>query len=88
MSWPESLERWFPLFDFPLFRLGNTTVTVATLLTVLIIVVATLIVSRVVGGGGWIAWPVAAVWRLPDRWPSRRGWFTIRFSSSALAATG
>lgn len=49
MSWPESLESWFPLFDAPLFRLGNTTVTAATLVMVLIIVVATLIVSRLVG---------------------------------------
>jgi len=49
MSWADSLERWFPIFDYPLFRLGNTTVTVATLVTVLLIVVATLIVSRLVG---------------------------------------
>ena len=49
MSWLESLERWFPILDLPLFRLGNTTVTVATLLTVLIIIVGTLIVARLVG---------------------------------------
>ncbi|MGB5674258.1 MAG: mechanosensitive ion channel domain-containing protein [Gemmatimonadota bacterium] len=49
MGWPDSLERWFPIFDVPLFRLGNTTVTVATLVTVLIIVVATLIVTGLVG---------------------------------------
>ena len=53
MSWFESVERWFPIFDLPLFRLGNTTVTVATLLTVLIIVVVTLIVARLVGK--WLA---------------------------------
>ncbi len=49
MGWPDSLERWFPIFDVPLFRLGDTTVTVATLVTVLIIVVATLIVTGLVG---------------------------------------
>ena len=49
MSWADSFERWFPIFDYPLFRLGNTTVTVATLVTVFLIVVATLIVSRLVG---------------------------------------
>jgi small-conductance mechanosensitive channel len=48
MTGPELLERWVPLFDFPLFRLGNTTVTVATLLMVLIIVLMTLVVSRLV----------------------------------------
>jgi len=48
MTWPELLERWVPMFDFPLFRIGNTTVSVATLLTTLIIIIATLIVSRVV----------------------------------------
>lgn len=49
MSWLESLERWLPMFDLPLFRHGDTTVTVATLLTVLIIVVGTFIVARLVG---------------------------------------
>lgn len=49
MGWQDSFERWFPIFDYPLFRLGSTTVTVATLVTVLIIVVATLIVSALVG---------------------------------------
>jgi small-conductance mechanosensitive channel len=49
MGWAESIERWFPLFDTPLFRLGTTTVTVATLLTVIIIIIATFIVSAVVG---------------------------------------
>ena len=48
MTWPELLERWVPMFDFPLFRLGNTTVTVATLLTVLIIILMTLVVAGVV----------------------------------------
>ena len=48
MTWPELLERWVPMFDFPLFRIGNTTVSVATLLTTLIIIIATLIVARVV----------------------------------------
>ena len=49
MSWLESLERWFPILDLPLFRLGNTTVTVATVLTVFIIIIGTLIVARLVG---------------------------------------
>ena len=48
MTWSELLERWVPMFDTPLFRIGNTTVTVATLLTALVIVIATLIVARVV----------------------------------------
>jgi small-conductance mechanosensitive channel len=49
MTWPELAEQWASLLDFPLFRLGNTTLTAATLLTVLIIVLATLFVSRMVG---------------------------------------
>lgn len=48
MTWSELPERWVPNFDFPLFQLGDTTVTVATLLTALIIIIATLIASRVV----------------------------------------
>ena len=48
MTWPELVEHWASLLDFPLFRLGSTTVTAATLLTVFIIVIATLIVSRIV----------------------------------------
>jgi small-conductance mechanosensitive channel len=49
MTWPELVEQWASLLDFPLFRLGNTTLTAATLLTVLLIVLATLLVSRMVG---------------------------------------
>lgn len=40
------LERWVAVFDYPLFHVGKTTVTVATLLTVLLIMLATLVVTR------------------------------------------
>lgn len=48
MSWQELLEGWIPSFDIPLFRLGDTTVTVATLITASLIVVVTLLLSRLI----------------------------------------
>jgi small-conductance mechanosensitive channel len=53
MNWEDLLARWVPVFDYPLFRLGNTTVTVATVLTAFLIGVLTLTLSRVVRA--WLA---------------------------------
>lgn len=46
MNWEDVLARWVPAFDYPLFRLGDSTVTVATILVVILIIIATLIVAR------------------------------------------
>lgn len=48
MSWQQLLENWIPNFDVPLFRLGDTTVTLATLITAALIVLLTLLLSRLI----------------------------------------
>jgi small-conductance mechanosensitive channel len=50
MDWEYLLEGWAPAFDYPLFRLGDSTVTVATVLAVLLIGGATLVIARSIEG--------------------------------------
>lgn len=50
MDWLEALGDWIQSFDTVLFRIGDTTVTIATAIVALLIVAATLLTSRLVGG--------------------------------------
>ena len=50
MGWLEALGDWIQSFDTVLFRIGDTTVTIATAIVALLIVAATLLTSRLVGG--------------------------------------
>lgn len=48
MQRQDIVERWTPAFDFALFQIGDTTVTVATLITSVVVIFGTLIVSGLV----------------------------------------
>lgn len=49
MQLQDVLQEWMSALDVPLFHIGDTTVTVATLITILLIFAATVIFSRIVG---------------------------------------